>query len=351
MHTISTHPAHHYTRAMLDPRFALPPDLPEPVDDGAASHLLHTPLPKLELASTQGGVIDLSRLDRAVVFTYPRTGEPDKPVPPGWDAIAGARGCTPQACGYRDLAAEFDALGIRVYAMSTQTTAYHREFMTRTRFPFPILSDHALACTRAMHLPTFAWREGQGEIELIKRMAWYIERGVVQHVWYPVFPPDTNASNVLEWLRNRTIAAPVTPLTLITDPRAMDLDAIHAMIARTYWSTNIRRDVFEKAVAGSVCIAAVDGHTGKTVGFARVVTDKATFAWLCDVVVDDAHHAKGIAKRMLAALDRMPELATLRRWCLATRDAQSLYEQFGYRAIQGNWLERKNDPSAWRQQP
>lgn len=332
---------------MLDSRFVLPPDLPEPTDDGAAAHLLQAALPNVALASTQGGVIDLSRLDRAVVFTYPRTGEPDKPVPPGWDAIPGARGCTPQACGYRDLATEFDALGVRVYAMSTQTTAYQREFMLRTRFPFPIVSDHGLACVRAMRLPTLTWRDDDGEHILIRRMAWYVERGVIRHVWYPVFPPDRNASDVLAWLRTRFSAR--GDIEIITDAPSMDLDAIHAMIARTYWSTNIRRDIFEKAFRASVVVAAVERDTRRTVGFARIVTDKATFAWLCDVVVDDAYHGRGIAKRMLMSLDRMPELATLRRWVLATRDAQTLYEQFGYRAVQGNWLERKNDASAWQE--
>lgn len=334
---------------MKDSRFDLPPDLPAPTDDGAATHLTGSALPKLELASTQGGVIDLSRLDRAVVFTYPRTGEPYRPVPQGWDQIPGARGCTPQACGYRDLAGEFDALGVRVYAMSTQTTAYQREFMLRTGFPFPILSDHALACTRAMRLPTFAWRDDEGERELIKRMAWYVERGVIRHVWYPVFPPDRNAANVLDWLKERFAAGKSAAIEIVTDASAMDLDAIHAMIAKTYWSTNIRRDVFEKAFHASVVVAAVDRATGRTVGFSRVVTDKATFAWLCDVVVDDAWHGHGIAKRMLLTLDRMADMATLRRWVLATRDAQSLYEQFGYRGVQGHWLERKSDPSAWQE--
>lgn len=333
---------------MNDPRFDLPPGLPTPTDDGGASHLPGVALAKIELPSTHGGVIDLSRLDRAVVFTYPRTGEPDKPVPPGWDDVPGARGCTPQACGYRDLAADFDELGVRVYAMSTQTTAYQREFMLRTRFPFPILSDHVLACVRAMRLATFEWEVAPGvRVELIKRMAWYIERGVIRHVWYPVFPPDRNASDVLAWLRER--APRRDNIEILTDLSRMDLGAIHSMIAKTYWSTDIRRDVFEKACAASVVVAAVDRASGKTVGFARVVTDKATFAWLCDVVVDDAQQGRGVAKRMLATLDRMPELATLRRWVLATRDAQSLYEQFGYRGVQGNWLERKNDPSAWKQ--
>jgi peroxiredoxin/N-acetylglutamate synthase-like GNAT family acetyltransferase len=335
---------------MDDPRFALPANLPAPIDDGSASHLLNAPLPKVELPSTHGGVIDLSRLDRAVVFTYPRTGEPNAPMPPEWDAIPGARGCTPQACGFRDLAADFDALGVRVFALSTQTTAYQREFMRRTRFPFPILSDHALQCTRAMRLPSFMWDIAPGQrVELIKRMAWYIDRGVIRHLWYPVFPPDRNATDVLAWLRAHL--APPADIDIVTDPTLMDLDAIHAMIAGTYWSPDIRRDVFDRAIQGSVVVAAVDRATSRTIGFARVVTDKATFAWLCDVVVDDAFKGRGVAKRMITTLDRMPELSTLRRWTLATRDAQSLYEQFGYRSVQGNWLERKNDPSAWKQTP
>jgi peroxiredoxin len=175
----------------------LPHDLPVPQDDGAADHLRGLRLPPISLPATTGGVIDLSKLHNTILFIYPRTGVGGKSPGADWDAIPGARGCTPHSCGFRDLRAEFDALGIRVIAMSTQTIEYQTEFATRIHFPFPILSDASLAATKALRLPTFDFdptqHGGGGPNTLIKRMAWYILHGVIRHVWYPVFPPDKNA--------------------------------------------------------------------------------------------------------------------------------------------------------------
>lgn len=193
----------------LDPRFALPPDLPVPADDGAADHLRGARLPAMGLPSTDGGEVVVSALDRAVVFMYPRTGTPEEPNDPSWDAIPGARGCTPQSCGFRDLRAEFAALGVRVFGLSTQTTAYQREMVERLHMGIPALSDSELRLVRALRLPTFefdsgsvTWSGGRdGPRTLIRRMAWYVEGGVIARVWYPVFPPDRNAGEVLEWLR------------------------------------------------------------------------------------------------------------------------------------------------------
>jgi peroxiredoxin len=187
--------------------FPLPADLPAPEDDGAADHLAGTRLPDLQLPATIGSPIRLVDLERAVLFAYPRTGTPDRHPGPAWDAIPWARGCTPQSCGFRDLRAEFDALGVRVLGLSTQTTEFQREFAERTHFPFPILSDAGLELVLVLRLPTFEYDVaavgGGGPDTLIKRMAWFIEGGVIRHVWYPVFPPDKNAEVVLSWLKSR----------------------------------------------------------------------------------------------------------------------------------------------------
>ena len=141
---------------------------------------------------------------RAVLFFYPRTGEKGRSAGPEWDLIPGARGCTPQSCGFRDLHREFGALGVAVAGVSTQTSEYQREFVERNHVPFDLLSDADLRLTRALRLPTFEFPvPGGGPTTLIKRMAWYCEGGRIAHVWYPVFPPDKNAETVLAWLRQR----------------------------------------------------------------------------------------------------------------------------------------------------
>jgi peroxiredoxin len=183
------------TRNLLD----LPSDLPVPVDDGGARHLTGATLPDLALPATDGSPVNLLRLKgRSVVYVYPRTGEPGKPSPEGWDAIPGARGCTPQSCGFRDHFAEIKRLGVtHLYGLSTQATDYQREAAERLHLPFAILSDAELRLTRALTLPTF---EVQGMV-LLKRMAWVIDDGVITNVFYPVFPPDKNAEEVIAWLQ------------------------------------------------------------------------------------------------------------------------------------------------------
>jgi peroxiredoxin len=187
--------------------FSLPANLPVPTDDGAADHLAGMRLPEIALPATNGSAIRLCDLDKAVVFTYPRTGTPDRHPGPDWDAIPGARGCTPHSCGFRDLRSEFDSLGVQVLGLSTQTTEFQKEFVERIHFPFPILSDASLELVRVMRLPTFEYDVaavgGGGPNTLLKRMAWYVEQGVIRHVWYPVFPPDKNAGVVLSWLRSK----------------------------------------------------------------------------------------------------------------------------------------------------
>jgi peroxiredoxin len=178
---------------------ALPPNLPVPVDDGRARHLKGLRLPSISLKATGGLSVDLSGVsNRAVVFAYPRTGQINQPpLVKDWDLIPGARGCTPHTCGFRDLMKDFSALGCAVYGLSTQDTEYQQELSDRLRLPFPILSDASLALTRAMGLPTL---EVAGLV-LLARLAWVQRDGVIEKVFYPVFPPDRNAQEVLGWLR------------------------------------------------------------------------------------------------------------------------------------------------------
>ncbi len=175
----------------------LPAGLPVPVDDGACAHLPRLRLPSVPLPSTAERTVDLSALPgRTVVYCYPMTGRPGVPLPDGWDAIPGARGCTPQSCAFRDHHAELAGLGARVFGLSTQDTAYQREAAERLHLPFRLLSDESLAFTHAMTLPTF---EVAGHT-LLKRLALVIRDGVVEQVFYPVFPPDRNAEDVVRWL-------------------------------------------------------------------------------------------------------------------------------------------------------
>ncbi len=185
---------------MTDPRnlLDLPVDLPVPTDDGACAHLPGMRLPSIALRATDGSVVDLSILPgRSVVYAYPRTGRPDQPIPTGWNAIPGARGCTPQSCAYRDLAAEFAALGARVFGLSTQDTAYQQEAVERLHLPFPLLSDESLAFASALGLPTFE----VDDMTLIRRLTLVVNDGVIETVFYPVFPPDADAANVAVWLQ------------------------------------------------------------------------------------------------------------------------------------------------------
>ena len=186
--------------------YTLPADLPVPADDGAADHLRGAIVPALSLPATSGRMVDLAELARrpAVLFFYPRTGQPGKSAGRDWDLIPGARGCTPQSCGFRDRHAEFQALGVAVAGVSTQTTAYQSEFVERNHVPFELLSDAELMLTHALKLPTFDFPvPGIGPSTLIRRMAWYLDGGRIAHVWYPVFPPDKNAEVVLARLRGR----------------------------------------------------------------------------------------------------------------------------------------------------
>ena len=174
--------------------------IPAPVDDGAARHLQDARVPDIALPATDGSQVSLGKIaGRVVVFAYPRTGEPGKPsLVSDWDMIPGARGCTPQTCAFRDLhKVLIEAGAARVFGLSTQDPAYQREAATRLHLPFPLLSDEKLALTRALRLPTI---EVAG-LTLIRRLALVVDDGVIAKAFYPVFPPDKNASQVHAWLR------------------------------------------------------------------------------------------------------------------------------------------------------
>jgi peroxiredoxin len=178
----------------------LPPDIPAPLDDGAARHLAGAKLPDLALPATSGPAVNLSTLKgRTIVYIYPRTGVPGVDTPPGWDQIPGARGCTPQSCGFRDHFAELKALGVaHVFGLSVQDTGYQRESAERLHLPFPVLSDADLNFARGLHLPLLT----TSGMTLLKRMALVIDDGVIVKSFYPVFPPDRNAEEVIAWLRS-----------------------------------------------------------------------------------------------------------------------------------------------------
>ena len=178
----------------------LPEGLPVPVDDGAASHLPGRALPALSLPATDERQVALDALGRGrtVVYIYPMTGRPGVELPPGWDDIPGARGCTPESCGFRNLHDELLAAGAaQVFGLSSQSTEYQREAVDRLHLPFAMLSDEHLALAGALGLPTFS----VDGTTLYRRLTMIITDGVIEHVFYPIFPPDQHAQEVLDWLR------------------------------------------------------------------------------------------------------------------------------------------------------
>jgi len=178
--------------------FPLPKDLPRPVDDGAASHLQGTSLPRLVLAATDGSKIDLAAIaGRFVIYVYPMTGRPGEPLPDGWLEIPGAPGCTPQSCSFHDHHSKLTALNTRVFGLSAQTTEQQQEARDRLHLPFELLSDNNHRLKQLLRLPTF----NVAGMELYKRVTLVVENGLIQKVFYPVFPPDQNVEEVLAWLR------------------------------------------------------------------------------------------------------------------------------------------------------
>lgn len=173
--------------------------IPAPEDDGGTDHLRGMQLPAVKLLATNGESIDLSTYaGLLIVYAYPMTGVPGTPLPEGWDNLPGARGCTPQSCAFRDHANELSMLGVdAVFGLSTQSSEYQREAAQRLKLPFPLLSDENLTLSKAIDLPTF---DVDG-VTLIRRLSLILEGGIIRHVFYPVFPPDTNAAMIIDWLK------------------------------------------------------------------------------------------------------------------------------------------------------
>lgn len=187
-----------------DESFPLPDDLPEPKDDGEADHLPGTTVPSVTLSATDGTAIDLSEVSgQTVVYCYPKTGRPDTDViPDGWDEIPGARGCTPESCGFRDHYRELLDRGVsEVFGLSVQSREYQREARDRLGLPFELLSDSSLEFTNALRLPTF----DIGGERLLKRLTLVLSDGRIEHVFYPVFPPDEHAEEVIRWLETYSV--------------------------------------------------------------------------------------------------------------------------------------------------
>lgn len=183
----------------------LPDGLPVPLDDGACDHLIGLPLPSVTLSATAGSPIDLrEHAGTTVAYCYPMIGSPEMPPLIGWNEIPGARGCTPQACGFRDHHASLRELGVQVYGISTQPMVEQRAAKKRLHLPFELLNDEHLALTHALRLPTFVY-EGK---TLIKRLTMILCDGVIEHVFYPVFPPDTHAVMLLDWLTRHRATPP-----------------------------------------------------------------------------------------------------------------------------------------------
>lgn len=184
-----------------DNLYKLPEDIPPPRDDGAAKHLSGMRVVSVPLRSTAGRLVDLGQVVKGVrvVYCYPRTGEPEREPPGGveaWNRVPGARGCTPQSLAFREQFGQFREMGVEVFGLSTQSTPYQREAAARLELPFELLSDESLALTGALRLPTFEY----AGMTLLKRLTIVVQTGVIVKVFYPVFPPDANAAEVLAWL-------------------------------------------------------------------------------------------------------------------------------------------------------
>lgn len=177
----------------------LPQSIPVPIDDGACNHLVNQALPSILLSSTEGKDVDLSAISgRIVIYCYPMTGQPSSALPNGWDEIPGARGCTPQSCAFRDRDRELKQLKTQVYGISTQSTEYQLEAVKRLYLPFELLSDRYLQFANSLKLPIFEIENKQ----LIKRVTLIAQDGKIIKVFYPIFPPNKNADEVIEWLES-----------------------------------------------------------------------------------------------------------------------------------------------------
>jgi peroxiredoxin/DNA-binding transcriptional MerR regulator len=181
-------------------RYGLPENLPVPIDDGGAAHLAGATLPALTLPASDGSMVKLDEVShgRWVLFIYPTTGVPGEDMPRGWDEIPGARGCTPEACGFRDNLGDLRAAGIDyLFGLSVQQSQYQRELVNRLKLPYAMLSDPAFALGEGLGLPAFE----AGGSRFYKRLTMLIKGRTIEHIFYPIFPPNEHAANVAQWLR------------------------------------------------------------------------------------------------------------------------------------------------------
>ncbi len=319
----------------------LPPDLPVPVDDGAAAHVRRSVMPDLDLPTTAGGTRNLRRLKtgqnhKFVVFFYPRTGVPGEPPvirADGleWDALAGARGCTPQSCSFRDLHAAYTEMGVDVYGISTSTPEHQLAFVRRNHIPFEMLSDHELGLTRAMDLPTFEWpvRSG-GPCTLIRRMVWHVEVCTdgtprVCKVWYPVFPPDRCAQMAIDWLTRRARMG-------IYGPEQVGPEAFRNALVREFRSTIIEsRGRSFDAMTLTMYVAMYDG------AFAGLITMNMGVDELEVVTLQSMVPGHGVGSYLLEAVEALARSKGCRRIFLTTGNenlhAMGFYQRQGWRIV------------------
>jgi GrxC family glutaredoxin len=230
--------AQHTTNPM-----ALPDTLPRPEDDGGADHLTGMKMPGVALRATSGELVDLSALPgRIVVYAYPMTGVPNVELPPGWNDIPGARGCTPQTLSFQAEKDVFAALGVTVFGLSTQTPDYQQELADRLKVSFAILSDANFKLTEALRLPTMTV-EG---MRLIKRLTLVIDDGIITHAFYPVFPPDRATADVVAWLRENpapgSAQAGVQIYTTLTCPHCKAAKALLTEMGIAFAEVNVDQD-------------------------------------------------------------------------------------------------------------
>ena len=328
----------------------VPADLPVPADDGAANHLTGALLPELALPCTDGTERLLSELPApTVLFFYPRTGVPGQAPLPGehgetWESIPGARGCTPQSCSFRDLHAEFAALGVAVLGVSTQTPEFQQAFAERNHIPFAFLSDAHLNLTRALRLPTFTFPVASGgPARLIKRMCWFVFKGRIEKVWYPVFPPQENAARVLSWLQIQLPYFTGISHQSVVIAREAVVDA--AEIGSLYAASGIRRpdqDHLRLATMfGQSNLVVTARRDGRLVGVARSFVDGAWTCYVCDLAVDLAEQRAGIGKALLAAVQAIagPQCSIV---LSAGRGAEDYYAKVGFAPIPSAWFIGRN---------
>jgi peroxiredoxin/predicted GNAT family N-acyltransferase len=289
--------------------------------------------------------------ERTIIFAFPKTGRTDCNVADGWDNIPGARGCTPQTQGFASLAKQFSGLGYAVFGLSTQSWEYQSEAATRLSLPFALLSDADLGLTQSLKLPTFEFEDAhhgphlRERPTLMKRMAWIVHQGIIVKVFYPVFPSNENAHTVLQWIKRHqerslsdgtvySVCEQREKYLLSNDKSMLQLHRVHAFLKNSHWAATRPIDQINKSIIHSDCYGIyATNQSNLQVAFARIVTDHATFAYLCDVYVDEAFRGKGLSKWMMEAIMANPQVKNYRRFVLATRDAHTLYKKFGFEVL------------------